>query len=204
MRVSQTLPTGAALAAALGILMSAAVSPAFSQTLPPEAHPSLLFTADDLPALRDRIGREPYASWWRTVLERAGSVPSSLSEERQKVRYAKSAAFAWQITGDEDYGRQAVDLLLDVRFPPRGGDLGEAHAEGEVAAQYAAAYDMIHEYAAGDAAQLEEIRAILAEEAQRIFEGIVVREVNLGLVTLKIRLHDTPDPRNPLRLILNN
>lgn len=204
MRVSRALPSGATLAGALGVLISAAVSPASSQTLPAEAHPSLLFTADDLPTLRDRIGREPYATWWRTVRERAGSVPSTFSEERQKVRYAKSAAFAWQITGDEGYGRQAVDLLLDVRFPPRGGDMGEAHAEGEVAAQYAAAYDMVHEYAAGDPAQLEEIRAILAEEAQRIFEGIVVREVNLGLVTLKIRLHDTPDPRNPLNLILNN
>ena len=204
MRVSETLPPGAALAGALAVLVSAAVSPASPQTLPAETHPSLLFTADDLPTLRDRIGREPYADWWRTVRERADSVPSSLSGERQKVRFAKSAAFAWQITGDESYGRQAVDLLLDVRFPPRGGDLGEAHAEGEVAAQYAVAYDMIHEYAAADPDQLEAIRAILAEEAQRIFEGIVVREINLGLVTLKIRLHDTPDPRNPLRLILNN
>ena len=204
MRVSQAPSSAAVLAAALALLMAATAPPAASQTLPAETHPSLLFTAEELPVLRDRIGREPYAAWWRTVLERAGSVPSNIPEERRKVRYAKSAAFAWQITGDESYARQAVDLLLDVRFPPRGGDMGEAHAEGEVAAQYAIACDMIHEYAANTPADLEEIRAILAEEAQRIFDGIIVREVNLGLVTLKIRLHDTPDPRNPLRQIRNN
>ena len=204
MRVSQTLPSGAALAAALGLLISGAASPAAPQTLPAEAHPGLLFTSGDLPALRDRINREPYATWWETVRERADSVPSDIPDERDKVRYAKSSAFAWLMTGDESYARQAVDLLLDVRFPPRGGDLGEPHAEGEVAAQYAVAYDMIHEYAANDPDQLEEIRAILAEEAQRIHEGIVVLEVNLGLVTLTIRLHETPDPRNPLKLHLNN
>ena len=204
MRVSKALPPGAALAGALGILISAAAPPAASQTLPAEVHPGLLFTSADLPTLRERIEREPYASWWRTVRERAGSVPEAVSEERSKVRYAKSAAFAWLMTGDETHARQAVDLLLDVRFPPRGGDLGEPHFEGEVVAQYAVAYDMIHEYAAADTAQLRELRAILAEEAQRIYEGIVVREINLGLVSLKIRLHETPDPRNPLRLILNN
>ena len=204
MRVSRALPPGPALAGALGILISAAAPPAASRTLPAEAHPSLLFTAADLPTLRERIEREPYAAWWRTVRERAASVPATIPDERSKVRYAKSAAFAWLMTGDETHARQAVDLLLDVRFPPRGGDLGEPHHEGEVVAQYAVAYDMIHEYAAADTAQLREIRTILAEEAQRIHEGIVVREINLGLVTLEIRLHDTPDPRNPLRPLLNN
>ena len=204
MSVSRSLSCGAALVASLAILMSAISSPAWSQTLPSEVHPSLLFTADDIANLRDRIQREPYASWWQTVLDRADSVPSSISVERTKVRYGKSSAFAYLMTDDETYAQQAVDLLLDVEFPPRGGDLGEPHNEGEVVAQYAVAYDMIHTYAADDASALSEIRDILAEEAQRIHKGIVIFEIDLVLISLKIRLHETPDPRDLDELHLNN
>ncbi len=182
-----------------------AIPPAPAQLLPTEVHPSLLFAADDISALQERIQREPYATWWQTVLDRAGSVPVDIGEERTKVRYAKSAAFAYLMTGDETHARQAVDLLLDVQFPPRGGDLGEPHNEGEVVAQYAVAYDMIHNYAAANAAELEELRDILAEEAQRLHKGIVIFEISLGFgKSLKIRLHETPDPRTAGGLHLDN
>ena len=193
----------AAVAVTLGVLLSGVPSPAFSQTLPEEVHPSLLFSAAEIPTLQDRIQREPYATWWQTVLERATSGPSS-SEERTKVRYAKASAFAYLMTDDATFAQQAVDLLIDVKFPPRGGDLGEPHNEGEVVAQYAVAYDMIHSFAQGDADQLNEIRDILAEEAQRLHKGIVIIEIDLGLTSLKIRLHQTPDPRDPDELHLDN
>ncbi len=170
--------------------------PAQGQTLPTEEHPSLLFTADQIPVLKERIQREPYATWWQIVLDRAESVPSSIAAERTKARFAKSLAFAYLMTDDPGYARQAVELLLDMRFPPRGGDLGEPHNEGEVVALYALAYDMIHNFVQDDAAALEEIRTILAEEAQRIHDGIVIQEIDLGFTTLKIRLDNTPDPRD--------
>lgn len=167
--------------------------PADTQTLPKEKHPSLLFSIDDLPQLRDRIKREPYASWWQTVLDRADTTPESFTNERSKVRYAKSLAFCWLITENEKYAKRAIELMQIVAFPPRGGDLGEPHNEGEVVAQYAVAYDWLHSYAKQkDPNALAEIRNILAEEAYRLWRGIVISELDLGITSLKIRLHETP------------
>ncbi len=164
-----------------------------AQTLAAEVHPGLLFGAEEVPLLKERIQREPYATWWQIVRDRADSTPPTFSEERTKVRFAKALAFAWLMTDDAAYADRALEVMQRVAFPPRGGDLGQPHNEGEVVAQYAVAYDMLHQYAAqNDAVALAEMRAILAEEADRLWEGIVISEVDLGLVTLKIRLHETP------------
>ena len=85
-----------------------------------EAHPNLLFTADQVPLLQDRITREPYATWWATVLERAQNPPNPVTEERTKARYAKAAAFAWWMTGDILLAHTAAGLLLDMKFPRDG------------------------------------------------------------------------------------
>ena len=158
-----------------------------AQILPPEEHPSLLFTAEEIPALRDRLERQPYASWWEVVEQRARSQPESYADERAKVRQAKSLAFAYVITAEETWAKEAVALLEAVKFPPRGGDMGERHLEGEVVALYAAAYDMLHDYLLEDPERLAEIRGILAEEAHRLYRGI---KIDLGILTY--RLHDTP------------
>ena len=82
-----------------------------AQILPPEEHPSLLFTAQDIPLLRERTERQPYASWWKTVEQRALTQPSVNDDERAKVRQAKSLAFVYVITGDETRAREAAELL---------------------------------------------------------------------------------------------
>ena len=175
-------------------------------TLPAETHPGLLFAAADIPAMKERIGRQPYATWWQTVLERAQSAPSTFTEERTKARYAKSLAFAYLMTDSVSFAAQAVEIMKDMKFPPRGGDLGEPHNEGEVVAIYAVAYDMLHQYlAVNDSTSLEEIRTILAEEAERLRKGIVIVEKDLGFLgTLKIRLHETNDPRDLSVIHLDN
>ena len=131
------------LAAALLALMPLGIQ---AQTLSAEVHPGLLFSAEEVPVLKERIEREPYATWWRIVLDRAASVPSTFTEERTKVRFAKSLAFAWLMTDDTAYADRALEVMQLVQFPPRGGDLGEPHNEGEVVAQYAVAYDILHSY----------------------------------------------------------
>ena len=125
------------------------------------------------------------------MLQRAQSTPATLAVERSKARYAKSLAFAYLMTDDRAFADRAVELLKDMRFPPRGGDLGQPHNEGEIVGLYAQAYDMIHNFVQNDPNSLEEIRTILAEEAERLRKGIVIQEVNLGFTTLKLRLHET-------------
>ena len=62
---------------------------AAAQTLSAEMHPGLLFSAEDIPLLKERIQREPYATWWQTVLRRARNTPATFVDERAEVRYAK-------------------------------------------------------------------------------------------------------------------
>lgn len=179
------------------LVLALAPAGAAAQTLPPEAHPGLLFSAEDIPLLQERIQRQPYATWWQTVLQRARSTPATFADERTAVRYAKSLAFAWLMTGDVAFAERALAVMQKVAFPPRGGDLGEPHNEGEVVAQYAVAYDMLHPYAAANAPQaLQAMRSILGEEADRLWKGIVIGKVGLGPFPVKIRLHETPHLNN--------
>jgi hypothetical protein len=186
------LPTALAV-----LLLVATAAPAQVVPLPAESHPSLLFTADEVPVLQQRLTREPYATWWATILERAQNPPDPVTEERTKARYAKAAAFAWWMTDDDTFAHTAAGLLLDMTFPPDGGDLGEPHNEGEVVMQYAQAYDMLHPFLAAYPDSLATVRDKLADEADRLFDGIVVQEIDLGFLgSIKIRLHETTDPRN--------
>ena len=166
---------------------------AAAQTLSAEVHPGLLFSAKDIPLLKERIQREPYATWWRIVLQRARSAPATFVDERAEVRYAKSLAFAWMMTDNAAFAERALAVMQGVAFPPRGGDLGEPHNEGEVVAQYAVAYDILHAYAAANDPQaLQAMRSILGEEADRLWKGIVIGKVGFGPFKVKIRLHETP------------
>ncbi len=164
-----------------------------AQTLSAEVHPGLLFSAADIPLLKERIQRQPYARWWQIVLRRAQNTPATFGDERDEVRYAKSLAFAWLMTDNAAFAERALAVMQGVAFPPRGGDLGEPHNEGEVVAQYAVAYDILHSYAAANDPQaLQKMRSILGEEADRLWQGIVIGKVGFGLFPVKIRLHETP------------
>lgn len=161
--------------------------------LAPAAYPSLLFGAEDIPLLKERIQRAPYDTWWQTVLTRSQNGLPTAAEERTKARLAKSMAFVYLMTDDESWAQQALAIMRDTKFPPQGGDMGQPHNEGELVAHYALAYDMLYTYAAAnDTVALGEIRAILVAEAARLEKGIVIQEVDLGLVSLKVRLHETP------------
>ena len=180
---------------ALALCATLALVPmgAAAQTLSAEVHPGLLFSAEDIPLLKERIQHEPYATWWQTVLQRARTAPATFADERAEVRYAKSLAFAWLMTDNAAFAERALEVMQGVEFPPRGGDLGEPHNEGEVVAQYAVAYDILHPYAAANDPQaLQAMRSILGEEADRLWKGIVIGKVGLGPFKVKIRLHETP------------
>ena len=104
------------------IALAAFVSTARSQTLPTlpaEQHPSLLFSAADIPQLKERIQREPYSTWWQITLSRATNVPATFTEERTKARYAKSLAFAYLMTDSTAFATQAVEIMKAARRRPR-------------------------------------------------------------------------------------
>ena len=161
--------------------------------LPDDARPSLLFSREDIPTLKDRIQRPPYDAWWATVLTRAQNGLPDGAPERTKARLAKTLAFVYLMTDRETWAQQALSIMRDTRFPPRGGNMGQPHNEGEIVAHYALAYDMLHAYAeTNDPSSLQEIRSILVEEAQRIKAGIVIAEIDLGVTKVAVRLDETP------------
>ncbi len=163
--------------------------------LPPGRHPVLLYEEVDIPVIKDRIEREPYASWWAWIKGKSDEALSKsagqLGDERQKTRFAKALAFAYMITQDSTYAQKAIDVMKAVKFPPRGGNLGEPHAEAEGAANYFEAYDMLYNYLRGDLDSDGTIRAIAAEEADRLYGGLFVQ---LGF--FKIPLWQTPHKDN--------
>jgi hypothetical protein len=178
--------------AAIAVFAAGLVWPASVPAQTSPQHPSLLFTATAIPLLKERVQRAPYDSWWSTIQGRANAVPTNFSSERDKARWAKSLAFAYTLTDSQAYAVQAAAILADVKFPPRGGDLGEPHIEGEAVAHYAVAYDMLHPYlATNDPTTLEQIRTILAEEADRLYDGISIK-IGSGIFSLSFDLHETP------------
>ena len=56
---------------------------------------------------------------------------------------------------------------------------------------------MLDPFLQGNVTSRQEIRTILAEEAERLHKGIVILEISLGFLdSIKIRLHETSDPRD--------
>jgi len=93
-------------------------APPFPTTpvLPAADRPGLLLDAADLPLLRARITRAPYAAWWGTVRALAeqaanGSPGSAGLSEETRARWAKAAAFAFVLDGDPRH-RDAAALAL--------------------------------------------------------------------------------------------
>jgi hypothetical protein len=129
-----------------------AVSDGFAEEkhLPPERHPVLVFEEKDIPSLRERVKREPYATWWKGILAscdgalKEGAVDAS-TYEPQKCKLAKSLAFAFVITGKEEYAAKCAEIFHKVKLREDGGDWSEKFLpEPEGAADLAQAYDMIH------------------------------------------------------------
>jgi len=112
---------------------------------PATAHPRLLFSAADVPALRARVaaGGVPGSAWARLREQAEGLLvrvtPQAVRESVDQIgpyglqnempTYLLNLGLAYQLSGDVRYGRRVVDLLLaltDANYPYWccGQDLG--------------------------------------------------------------------------------
>lgn len=135
----------------------------------PRAHPRLLFSAQDVPALRARVaveGSVPHAAWVRLREKAEGhlvkvrpevvranvGVPSNLNGlekpytlQNEMATYLIELGLAYQLSGDARYGRHAVELELalgDAGFPFWSGqDLGI----GDLLEGFGLAFDWTYE-----------------------------------------------------------
>jgi len=112
--------------------------------IPPESHPSLFFDYEDIPALRERILREPYSEWYSRLLSLAdGAIGRDYSDaiEYTKSFDALSCGFAYIVEDDTSYIEQALQAIYAIDDSGYWGEEDVDHAA--VAMQYAIAYDII-------------------------------------------------------------
>ena len=130
--------------------------------------PRMLFTAKDLPAIRARFEKEPFKTYWKKFLKNCDGyltdpkIEASLNKiptDPMRKRYAipafaelyyrelwvdamVSLAFARQVTGEEKYGKRAVDILLKAAELYRYSH-GVMHSDYRTACTYDWVYDLI-------------------------------------------------------------
>ena len=155
-----------------------------------EVHPSLWFTADQIPALREKRHVDGYLAglWtsisWSTYLYQARplvAAANASSAVRQYYadmsRIAKYNAFYWVITGDEFHRDRAVQALLRAYDGPiytldpkvSGSPVDEIYRATWLQ-NFAEAYDWVQPTLTED--QDAKIRETLAREAQALYENL--------------------------------
>ncbi len=118
--------------------------------LPAEHHPCLLFSADDLPRMRERMERPPFSGWWPGIAAGGDMV---------------SQALTWRLTGDEAKAQAVRENLL--RCNPTGYHCccGVADALQGVAE----AYDLVYDYPGLSESDHRIIRAKIAAACERLY-----------------------------------
>jgi hypothetical protein len=160
--------------------------------------PQLLFTKSELPAVQAQTREPNCAKVWAEILARANaitdkSLPDYVSPDkvdappkgevrveilghllgRPLTQWFETLGFAYQITGDERYGRHGVALLVEAarRLPvtdPRI-DKGFAGAKGDIMRAFALGYDWLGEMMTPEERRIVEntcagyVRRILAD-----------------------------------------
>jgi hypothetical protein len=158
--------------------------------LPSEQHPSLLFSSADVTLIRERIGRDPYARWWDTVLKKArASLQLNLADsdlaEMERARAVKSCAFAWLITGQGQYLRKAHQGLMNISPPPsvttpEGGQPGRGWGDWIRASFIMPMYCLAYDLTAQDL-PLQDRHVIvgrIAAEADQLYRNLIFAPPN--------------------------
>ena len=133
----------------------------------------LLFKSKDIPTIRSRVNREPYASWWTWVKTRADDALTvdiaKSALERKKSEYAKALAFAYIVTGDTAYAEKGTHILETILIRGEGGNWGDIHQEMDAVPNYCQAYDMLAPYLENSPDRHQKIRDTLYKEGKRLY-----------------------------------
>jgi len=108
-----------------------------------ESHPALLYKQIGIAAIRDRIKRAPYSSWWspiKGIADNALGMDAGSGERRSRANLAKILAFSYTITQQKAYADKARDFLFQMES---GEDYVNYHAFADGLGWYGQAYDML-------------------------------------------------------------
>lgn len=141
-----------------------------------EVHPSLYFTADEVPTLQARMDMSPYSEWWAEILSKADSylgqdLSSTGVTEDERSKGAKTCAFAHILTQDQQYLDKAREALLSM-WTHSGSDNRRMLDASYHLQSYCEAYDWIQSTL--DPSQDNSIRVKLATEAERFYDHSVM------------------------------
>jgi hypothetical protein len=193
--------------------------------LPAEQHPCLLFSENQKDLIRQRTLREPYARWWRTILQRAeSSLTKDLSDRRLdeslRATAAKSCAFAYLITGELSFLDKARQGLLHISPPPavttpEGGKTGQGWGDWIRASAlmliYCVAYDLVAEDLSAQDRRL--VTEKLAAEADQLYKNLkfappnnhkTIMAVAVGTAALTIPAYGSGEPQVWLDAAMGN
>lgn len=135
------------------------------------SHPRLFFDAADIPALRERAQREPYASMLQKVIDGGEAVLDSNPAYNLGFQ-ARNYAFAYVLTGDPYYAAKAREKIDLMRVNTEAGSSSVWYTvssrqlsltQGSLSA--AMAYDFC--YDAWDSAYRDEISLQLYEQGEQ-------------------------------------
>lgn len=83
--------------------------------VPPNEHPRLLVRSSDLPRIRENLNHPQNKAAYERVLEKAQSKNKGdqASYSADLLEYMQSKAFLYLVNGDEEMGRQAVEMVMN-------------------------------------------------------------------------------------------
>ncbi len=157
------------------------------------SRPRLLFLKEDIPALKEKFARPPYADVWKAFLiecDRFANPESpqiksiyangidkiktqgqiGLYDNNPWIRAAYMLAFAYQITGEEKYGKAGAKLFLDASEQYR-----RYHNRMSFESSIACAYDWL--YPMFEKEELVALNVLLCKSTAQFYEHIQKRHV---------------------------
>ena len=146
--------------------------------LPPgEIHPSLYFSASDIPVLRTRktqTGTRHHTLWLRFRGDALKYITKNAEDldENDRPRAAKTLAFWWLVEEDDEALQKAIEMLMLAweNVPQTGEKPYDEIYRATWLQNYAAAYDWVFDQLS--AAQNTEIRRRIADEVQYLRDNL--------------------------------